>query len=514
MTAAQLKADEFLKSAAKYQLGFLPTEQSHPVTKNLSDWCLNEPQQAITALTQVDLAALKKMLEYLPQIEELKTVIQQTLDEGHKIYLCGCGATGRLSLSLEYLWRERFFGKPIEDSVRSFMAGGDVALVHSLEGFEDFPEYGAEQLIQAGFQDGDLLISTTEGGETPFVIGATHEAAKVSARAPYFIYCNPTELLAENIQRSNEVIADPNIKKICLFVGSMSLAGSTRMQASTVLMLGVGIAMMAINQTVDLRDILSRWIRHYENLNFAALENFIVEEARLYQSGASTIYIPSDWAITVFTDTTERAPTFSMPAFDNQLFPKKEASLTYVMLADTRSQSESFKKLLGREPRSLNWRDRNFKTSDDYLKGFDFSAQALPFRTQLWQGVAPVPFHIDILKDRIVWRLGKNRAEFPRFNEWPLLDHLMLKMLLNIHSTCLMGRMRRFEGNFMTWVSPSNGKLVDRATRYILLLCERRGMAVPSYEVAVRAMFEQLETIKEKESVVVKTVEALSGGQS
>jgi len=509
MTPAQFKAEEFLKSQDRFKLGFLPTEQSHALTRDLSDWCLKEPTKAIQALKNVDLDALKKMRQYLPQIQQLKADIQKTLKEGRKIYLCGCGATGRLSLSLEYLWRGRFHDQTIEDSVRSFMAGGDVALVHSLEGFEDFPEYGAEQLMQAGFEDGDLLISTTEGGETPFVIGATVEASRASSRKPYFIYCNPTELLQQKIQRSRDVIDNGDINKICLFVGSMALAGSTRMQASTVLMLGVGMALLSVTQETDLDDVLARWIRHYEKMNLDSLADFIVEEASLYQSGLSTIYVPSDWAITVFTDTTERAPTFSMPAFDNQLFPKPEASLTYIMLPDCRTQAEAFKKLLGRSPRSLNWRDRNLKTSDDYLNGFDFSSEALAFRRVLAGGREPVQFDIDILKDHIEWRLAERSAKFPRFGEWPLLDHLLLKMLLNIHSTCLMGRLKRFEGNFMTWVMPSNGKLVDRATRYILWLCERRAVHVPSYEDAVRAMFEQLETLKERESVVVKTVAAL-----
>lgn len=510
MTPAQFKAEEFLKDASRFQLGFLPTEQSHALTRDLSDWCLKEPAAAIAALKRVDLEALGKMREYLPQIVALRDDIQDALGKGRKIYLSGCGATGRLSLSLEYLWRGRFQGKPVENSVRSFMAGGDVALVHSLEGFEDFPDYGAEQLMQAGFQDGDLLIATTEGGETPFVIGATQRAA-ASSRKPYFIYCNPTDLLREKIQRSREVIDNPHVNKICLFVGPMALSGSTRMQASTVLMLGVGLALLSLNQDVDFEDVLSRWIRHYENMRIEGIEDFILEEAALYQAGDSTIYVPSDWAITVFTDTTERAPTFSMPAFDNQLFPKPEASLTYVMLPGCRTQREAFTKLLGREPRSLNWRDRNFKTSDDYLSGFDFSAGAFAFRKELAGGKAPIEFHIDILKNYIQWRLPKHKAEFPRFGEWPLLDHLILKMLLNIHSTCLMGRLKRFEGNFMTWVMPSNGKLVDRATRYILWLCERRGMRVPAYDSAVREMFEQLETLKEKESVVVKTVAALAG---
>jgi N-acetylmuramic acid 6-phosphate etherase len=90
-------------------------------------------------------------------------------------YFCGCGATGRLSLTIETLWRQVHRGEKIENRVFSFMAGGDVALIRSIENFEDFPDYGARQLLEAGFKDGDLLIGTTEGGETPFVIGAVEK---------------------------------------------------------------------------------------------------------------------------------------------------------------------------------------------------------------------------------------------------------------------------------------------------------------------------------------------------
>ena len=53
------------------------------------------------------------------------------------------------------------------------MAGGDVAIIASVEDFEDHPEFGAHQLLSLGFADNDLLIACTEGGETPWVIGAT-----------------------------------------------------------------------------------------------------------------------------------------------------------------------------------------------------------------------------------------------------------------------------------------------------------------------------------------------------
>ena len=66
-------------------------------------------------------------------------------------------------------------------------------------------EADARQVREIGFKDGDLLVSTTEGGETPSVIGATEEAARISRRKPWFLYCNPDEVLHEQVARSLRV---------------------------------------------------------------------------------------------------------------------------------------------------------------------------------------------------------------------------------------------------------------------------------------------------------------------
>jgi N-acetylmuramic acid 6-phosphate etherase len=88
----------------------------------------------------------------------------------------------------------------------------------------------------------------------------------------------------------------------------------------------------------------------------------------------------------------------------------------------------------------------------------------------------------------------------------PLHEHLLLKMLLNAHSTLVMGRLGRFESNVMTWVRPSNNKLIDRSIRYVEhLLGEKK----PSYEKICLELFRQIETLEDGESVVLKTVAAL-----
>ncbi|MCB0357871.1 MAG: hypothetical protein KDD40_12730, partial [Bdellovibrionales bacterium] len=92
--------------------------------------------------------------------------------------------------------------------------------------------------------------------------------------------------------------------------------------------------------------------------------------------------------------------------------------------------------------------------------------------------------------------------------ESPLYQHCILKMLLNSHSTLVMGKLRRYKNNLMTWVKPSNGKLIDRACRYVQYLLQFRGQQVP-YEVVVKELFEQIKLINNTDSIVLKTYESL-----
>src|SRR5664279_1828982 len=221
MDESAAKAEKFLSVSSQYKLGKLITESSHPYTRDLSSLSLNDTGEAIQKLKELDNAVLKVFSEKITQIIYLKDKIRDTLNDGNDIYFCGCGATGRLSLTIETLWRQVHKGKILENKVFSFMSGGDVALIRSIENFEDFPAYGARQLVESGFKDGDLLIATTEGGETPFVIGATEN----SKRKPFFLYCNPDDILSDVAERSKRVIQNTNIEKINLTVGPMAVTG-------------------------------------------------------------------------------------------------------------------------------------------------------------------------------------------------------------------------------------------------------------------------------------------------
>jgi len=498
------RAIEFLRIAHLYHLGGLPTEQPHPDTRSLSRWAHDDLPRAIAALRQVDLKALAALRERATAIDDLARATRATLDAGRHVFLCGCGATGRLALSLEFLWRRRSVDA---DRVRSFMAGGDVALVNSLEGFEDHPDHGARQLREMGFDDGDLLIACTEGGETPYVIGATRQAATISSNRPWFLYCNTDEALTRQVERFGRVKADPRIRKACLYVGPMALAGSTRMQASTALQLAVGAALL--HPDVPAREHIADFEVRVRDAHAAFLEDFVRAESEIYRGGHHVLYRVRDYGITVFTDTTERAPTFSLAPFERAADPGARPSLCYIELDEAASAGDAWRRLLNREPRAIGWPEVDPRTTSEYLQGFDFSRAARARLRARTPDRTHHDFHIGKVGDAIRLELRALRHDVPLDGAPELFQHLLLKQLLNIHSTLVMGRLGRYEDNLMTWVTPTNGKLVDRAARHVQHLLTNAGRPDSSYERIVERLFAEMERTEPGESVVLRTFRSL-----
>ena len=71
-----------------------------------------------------------------------------------------------------------------------------------------------------------------------------------------------------------------------------------------------------------------------------------------------------------------------------------------------------------------------------------------------------------------------------------------------------MGRLSRYEGNVMTWVRPSNYKLIDRTIRYVDLLAKKEGKEF-SYETIAKKVFDLIPETSPTDSLVLKTTSAL-----
>lgn len=503
-------ADEFLKICEQFRLGNLPTESRHPGTINLSSDAKNNLPSAIKSIKDIDEKVFGQISSDLSKLLPLRKAIQETLSSGGNIYLCGCGATGRLSLALETIWRHHSADAPLlRERVVSFMAGGDVALINSVEKFEDFPEFGERQLRELGFKDNDLLISTTEGGETPFVIGATEAAQRMSKRPPFFLYCNPDDILIKTAIRSKNVIENPKIEKINLTVGPMALTGSTRMQATTILMFSVGLCLSFFNDDEKAMEKEALGIERFiRDCDFNFLSAFIQRESDVYKKGEYIIYeTDSSLGISILTDTTERSPTFSLYPFENQTDAVKNPSLSYLYFKKSKDVEAGWLELLQRPPRAFHWPEVTTQTSIERLMGFDFSQQFIAKRAEYLktpQHYFKIYYHKE--NNTLSFELGDLSHVISLGSLGLLSVHLVLKVMMNNLSTVIMGRMGRYESNLMTWVRASNNKLVDRAVRYADFLLQQKGVHV-SYEDLVQACFRLKEEVPRDQALVLRLVD-------
>lgn len=497
-----MNKEEFLKTKEQFQLGHLVTEQSHPLSMGLSFYAQDDIAKALAIFQDIDAKALSILKSKTSEIEGLKNLAKKVWSRGGKVILSGCGATGRLSILLETLKLRE--GNESELLI-GFMAGGDLALIRSLEKFEDREDFGVKQLEELGYTSKDLVIGVTEGGETSFVIGSTLHAAKTSNYTPYFVYCNPTRVLLDTIDRSARVIKDDRVQKIELNVGQMALSGSTRLQASSVQMSFLALALLDWgNLSID--KLVDRLIQRVQ-YDYTQLQDLVALESQAYKSGNQLVYKTDiDLAVSVLTDTTERSPTFSLAPFENFNDENRIAAWAYLNIQNTTNSQFAWNLMLGRSPRCLEWDELGGIASSSRLFGHDISQVGLKKR----MGQSPqLIFDISLVDDQLILQFQGSLISIDVKDYHPFEIHLLLKLLLNAHSTIVMGRMGRYRSNVMTWVRPSNYKLIDRSTRYVMQLLNEKKIEVDYDEVAMM-IFDIAPQIGLNESVVLKCYEFFS----
>ncbi|MDO8834820.1 MAG: hypothetical protein Q7V01_04455, partial [Vicinamibacterales bacterium] len=231
------RAESFLKIAGDFHLGDLVTELSHPRSAELSQTARQDTVAGLGVLFDVDRDVVDAYGVWAQsgQPGRMAAAALDALRGGGTLFFTGCGATGRLSIQLDAIWRAFWQGRGDarwQDRTRSVMAGGDFALIKSVEGFEDFAPFGRKQIADLGVAAGDVVFAITEGGETSFVIGTAWQGLDAGARV-FFVYNNPDDILRARVRRSREVIDEPRIEKVNLTTGPMAVTGSTRMQATS-----------------------------------------------------------------------------------------------------------------------------------------------------------------------------------------------------------------------------------------------------------------------------------------
>ncbi len=554
------KSAEFLALSSQFKLGALVTEASHPVTANLSEVAKSDIPAALGLLFEADGDVVRKFREVVASgaIARIAAEVLARVRNGGRIFFTGCGSTGRLSILLDSIWRDfwqrqiEFLAGAIDYEARTFsaMAGGDYALIKSVEGFEDFTAFGKKQMADLGVASGDVVFAITEGGETSFVIGTAWQGVSAGAKV-YFVYNNPDEILCEHVQRSREVIEDGRIEKVNLTTGPMSITGSTRMQATsiqlcvllTVLeMVARGLAEM------DSAGVPQKFLAGLVDLHAhlksseltSGLARLVALEERVYRGGNKNNYYADHLGIDVLTDTTERSPTYCTPPFRKWDDATAAESWAFLFLPEAETD-KAWQKILKRKPRCIAWSETEIKElveKDKFARtreiiariglselmrykidatglghrrsgagdsaigiviGTESGAQARFIQSQLALARKNLAQTGLIIFDGLQgetdgWSITADyslRVSVPP-GDWLLdgLTRVAAKLVMNALSTCTMVRLGRVMGNFMVWVVPSNLKLIDRATRYITKLTPL------DYEAANALLFEIIEYVE------------------
>ena len=104
--------------------------------------------------------------------------------------------------------------------------------------------------------------------------------------------------------------------------------------------------------------------------------------------------------------------------------------------------------------------------------------------------------------------MGSAKAQFELGETSALVQNLLLKTLLNAHSTLEMTLLGRVEGNVMTHVKASNLKLIDRAYRYVDHFLRARDVELPK-EIILREIFSWRDQISLDDAIVRKATDSL-----
>ncbi len=164
---------------------------------------------------KVALAVEKEIVNIASAVD----IIVEKLQKGGRLIYIGAGTSGRIGI-LDASECPPTYGTDPE-LVQAFIAGGEKAIVKSIEGAEDDPELGVNDLKNINFNRKDVLVGIAASGRTPYVLGAVRYAQSIGAIAAG-ISNNPDSELNH--------IADISI---CPVTGPEAVTGSTRMKAGT-----------------------------------------------------------------------------------------------------------------------------------------------------------------------------------------------------------------------------------------------------------------------------------------
>jgi N-acetylmuramic acid 6-phosphate etherase len=194
----------------------MDTERHSPRYSAIDVW---SPADILDAMIEGQFAAVAAVRAARTAIEEAVLAIEPRLRDGGRLVYAGAGTSGRLAVQ-DGAELMPTFSWPAE-RVLLLIAGGDQALVRSVEGAEDESEEAIALVRRHALGASDVLIAVAASGTTPFTLACLREAKRWGALTIGIANNRGTPLLEEAEH------------PVWLDTGPEPIAGSTRMKAGT-----------------------------------------------------------------------------------------------------------------------------------------------------------------------------------------------------------------------------------------------------------------------------------------
>ena len=197
-------------------LDSLTTEARNPRSEGMDRL---DTLEIVRLINAEDATVTGAVAEVTPAIARAVDIIAERLSRGGRLVYTGAGTSGRLGVLDAVECPPTFNADP--EQVVGLIAGGEGALLRAVEGAEDSPEQGADDLRRIGLTEKDVVVGIAASGRTPYVLGALDYARETGAAA-IGLACNAGAGIEDH--------ADFCIVPV---VGPEVLSGSTRMKAGT-----------------------------------------------------------------------------------------------------------------------------------------------------------------------------------------------------------------------------------------------------------------------------------------
>lgn len=192
------------------------TETLSPRYVDLDAW---PSLDALDAMLESQLAAVAAIRPALPALAEAVEAAAKRLGATGRLVYVGAGTSGRIGVQ-DGVELTPTFDWPPERMVFA-MAGGEPALLRSVENAEDDVEGARARMEALGIGRADVVIGVAASGTTPYTVAAI-EAARARGALTIAVASNPGAPLLAAARHAILVETGPEV-----------VAGSTRMKAGT-----------------------------------------------------------------------------------------------------------------------------------------------------------------------------------------------------------------------------------------------------------------------------------------